>query len=124
MTIRFDENQTYFRWMVPELFLKFTEEEKLHREGILRELSFCTDGDLSGIQMKFDNGKQVIKSPVFGEKNKIDTNYSVKDPIKKMTFVYSQHVHAIEFNDTVNLEGEGNMGASMNELNVKKIELK
>merc|ERR1712110_797598 len=124
MTIRFDENQTYFRWMVPELFLKFTEEELLHKHGILKEISFCTDGDLSGIQMKFDNGKQIIKSPIFGEKNKIDTNYCVKDPIKKMTFVYSQHVHAVEFNDTVNIEGEGNMGASMQELTVKEIKLK
>ena len=124
MTIRFDENQTYFRWMVPELFLRFTPEEKLHSEGILREISFATDGDLSAIQMKFDNGKQVIKSPVFGEKNKIDTNYAVKNPIRKMTFVYSQHVHAVEFNDTVNIEGQGNMGASMSELNVKKVELR
>ena len=124
MTIRFDENQTYFRWMVPELFLKFTNEEKLHKEGILREISFCTEGDISGIQMKFDNGKQIIKSPIFGEKNKIDTNYTVRDPIKKMTFVYSQHVHAIEFNDTVNIEGEGNMGASMQDLHVKKVELR
>ena len=41
-----------------------------------------------------------------------------------MTFVYSQHVHAIEFNDTVNIEGEGNMGASMQDLHVKKVELR
>ena len=41
-----------------------------------------------------------------------------------MTFVYSQNVHAVEFNDTVNIEGQGNMGASMSELNVKKVELK
>ena len=47
----------YFKWMVPELFLKFTDEELLHRNGVLREISFCTDGDLSGIAMKFDNGK-------------------------------------------------------------------
>ena len=38
MTIRFDEEQTYFRWMVPELFIKFTDEEMLHREGVLREI--------------------------------------------------------------------------------------
>ena len=55
--------------------------------------------------MRFENGKQTIKSPVFGEKNKIDTNYSVRDPIKKMTFVYSKNVHAVEFNDLVNIEG-------------------
>lgn len=55
--------------------------------------------------MRFENGKQTIKSPVFGEKNKIDTNYSVRKPIKKMTFVYSKNVHAVEFNDLVNIEG-------------------
>lgn len=48
----------------------------------------------------------------------------MKDPIRKMTFVYSQNVHAVEFNDTVNIEGQGNMGASMSELNVKKVELR
>ena len=58
MTIRFDEDQTFFRWMVPELFIKFTDEQKLHSEGILREISFGTDNDISAIQMKFDNGKQ------------------------------------------------------------------
>ena len=110
--------------MVPELFLKFTDEELLHKNGVLREISFCTDGDLSGISMRFDNGKQVIKSPVFGEKNRIDTNYAVKEPIKKMTFVYSKNVHAVEFNDKVNIEGEGNMGASMSGLNVKTVTLK
>ena len=57
MTIRFDEDQTYFRWMVPELFLKFTDEETLHRDGVLKEMSFSTDGDLCAISMKFDNGK-------------------------------------------------------------------
>ena len=43
--------------MVPELFLKFTDEEMLHRNGVLREISFCTDGDLSAIALKFENGK-------------------------------------------------------------------
>jgi len=33
-------------------------------------------------------------------------------------------VHAVEFNDTVNIEGEGNMGASMQELQVKEVKLK
>lgn len=124
MTIRFDDEQMYFSWKVPELFIKFTDEEMLHKQGVLREISFCTDGDLSGIAMKFENGKQVIKSPVFGEKNKIDTNYAVKEPIRKMVFVYSKNVHAIEFNDKVNIEGEGNMGASMSGLNVKTVILK
>ena len=110
--------------MVPELFIKFTDEEMLHREGVLREIQFCTDENLSGIALKFDNGKQVIKSPVFGEKNKIDTNYAVKEPIKKMTFVYSKNVHAVEFNDKVNIEGEGNMSSSMAGLNVQTINLK
>ena len=105
MTTLFDENQMYFRWTVPELFIKFTDEELLHKHGILREISFCTDDSLSAISMRFENGKQTIKSPVFGEKNKIDTNYSVRDPIKKMTFVYSKNVHAVEFNDLVNIEG-------------------
>lgn len=124
MTIRFDEEQMYFRWVIPELFLKFTDEELLHKQGVLREISFCTGGNLEGISMKFDNGKQVIKSPIFGEKNRIDTNFAVKEPIKKMTFVYSKGVHAIEFNDKVNIEGEGNMGASMSGLNVKEVKLK
>lgn len=106
------------------MFLKFTEEELLHRHGILREISFCTEDSLSGIALRFDNGKQTIKSPVFGEKNKIDTNYAVKDPIKKMTFVYSKNVHAVEFNDLVNIEGEGNMGGSLSGLNVKTVQLK
>ena len=110
--------------MVPELFIKFTDEENLHRDGVLREMSFSTDDNLSGFSMKFDNGKQVIKSPVFGEKNKLDTIYAVKEPIKKMTFVYSKNVHAVEFNDKVNIEGQGNMGASMSGLNVKTITLK
>ena len=61
---------------------------------------------------------------MFGEKNKIDTNYTVKDPIKKMTFVYSKNVHAVEFNDLVNIEGEGNMGGSLSGLNVKTVNLK
>ena len=43
MTTLFDENQMYFRWTVPELFIKFTDEELLHKHGILREISFCTD---------------------------------------------------------------------------------
>lgn len=41
-----------------------------------------------------------------------------------MTFVYSKNVHAVEFNDKVNIEGEGNMGASMSGLNVKSVTLK
>ena len=114
----------YFRWVVPELFLKNTDEELLHKEGVLREISFCTDGMLSAISMRFENGKQVIKSPIFGEKNKIDTNYMVKEPIKKMTFVYSKNVHAIEFNDKANIEGEGSMSSSMADLNVKTVHLK
>ena len=47
----------YFRWTVPELFLKFTDEELLHTRGILREISFCTEDSLQGIALRFDNGK-------------------------------------------------------------------
>ena len=41
-----------------------------------------------------------------------------------MTFVYSKNVHAVEFNDLVNIEGQGNMGGSLSGLNVKTVKLR
>ena len=61
-----------FMSMLPLEYLKKATDESL-RNGLLIELQFREKYSfLSAVGLKFDNGSEIIESPLFGDKRKID----------------------------------------------------
>ena len=54
--------------------------------------------------MKFDNGREVIESPLFGDKRKIDRTQEVKGRVNRVSFTYSKNVYQLRLNDEVVFE--------------------
>ena len=90
--------------MLPIEYLKKATDEQLSN-GLLIQLRFREKYSyLSAVGMKFDNGGEIIESPLFGDKRKIDRTLDIQGHITKVKFGYSKNVYSLQLNEEIVIE--------------------
>ena len=84
---------------MPEGYFRQTPLHRLNDKGFMTGASFWAhDGKLGAVGLSFNNGTEVLNSPMFGEKSKVDSVVEIDQPVNRIHVAHSKYVHGIDFN--------------------------